>query len=199
MYACTFNRSFNIIGKEIIDEPNRTPPTVIHRIPSYEILIIGLNQNMAIVEFDQNINKFVKLATIDKIHTKLIYDIAIKGDKIFSIGSNEKVVKVTRFGSKTDQSIFMNPAFTSALTSTLQTSPLAETSTLPSNLPAEGIRYKQSTSSRINVNSDASFEKLALSKTARAIYVGGGSGVLMLRYNDQSQQYLYQPIDVGTV
>lgn len=197
LYVCEFNKGFKIRTKEILDEPTSKQPIVMRRFPSYDILAIGLYKNLVLVEFDDTNNKMIKLARIPNHHTDFITDIAIKAEKIYSKSLNEKQVKVAYFGSKLDQSILMNPALTSALTSTLQTSPLAETSQLPSNLPAEGVRYKQSTQSRIPVNSECAFEKLALSKTARAIYVGGGTGVEMLRFNDQTQQYVHAPVQVN--
>lgn len=197
LYACEFNKGFRVRAKETLDDETSKTPIVMKRIPSYEILAIGLFQKMILVEFDENTNKFIKLAKIPNLHQDYILDIAIKGEKIFSKGMKEKFVKVTQFGSKLDQSILMNPAFTSALNSTLQASPLAETSKLPDNLPAESVRYKQSTTQRIPVFSECVFEKIALSKTARAIYIGGGNGMDMLRYNDQSQQYVYTPVDVA--
>lgn len=197
LYVCEFNKGFRIRAKEILDEPSSKQPMVMSRFPSYEVLAIGLYQTMVLVEFDETTSKIVKLARIPNLHADYIVDISIKSEKIYTKGLNENFVKVTYFGSKIDQSILMNPALTSALTSALQTSPLAETSKLPDSLPPEGVRYRQSTMSRIPVNSECVFEKIALSKTARAIYIGGGSGVDMLRFNDQSQQYVHTPVQVA--
>lgn len=197
LYVCEFNRGFKIRAKEILDEPNSKQPIVMRRFPSYEILAIGLYQTLILVEFDENTNKVQKLARIPNYHSDYIAGMAIKGEKIFTKSLGEKFVKVMYFGSKMDQSVLMNPALTSALNSALNPSPIAETSRLPENLPPETIRYRQSQQSRIPINTECVFEKIALSKTARAIYVGGSSGVDMLKFNDQSQQFVHTPIPVN--
>lgn len=195
IWACDFNSGFSVRAKDFIGDEAEKTPVVMKRIPSYEILVIGCFKNLILMEYDITNQKFIKLAKVPNLHSDYIVDIAIKGEKIYSKGIKEKFVKITEFGPKVTQSLLANPMFTSVLQSQLQ-SPIAATSQLPSNLPDERIRYRQSQISRIPVNTAQSLEKIALSKTARMIYVGGGAGINMLKYNDQSQQYQLIPNQV---
>jgi hypothetical protein len=196
MVVCQFNRGFGTLATHLFDDASLKQPIVMQRFPSYEILAIGFFKTMMIVEYDEAKKTITPLAKIPNLHTDFIVDIAIQGEKIFSKGINEKFFKVTKFGERIDQSMILNPEFGSTLNSVIAGQPLAETSRLPDNYPPDAIRYRQSIASRIPVNSECVFEKLALSKTARAIYVGGSSGVEMLRLNDQNMQFYHTPIPV---
>lgn len=192
IWACDFNSGFAVRAKAFIGDQNDQNPFVVKRIPSYEILAIGCYRNMYIIEYDQTTHSFNRLATLPNHHSDIIADIAIKNERIYSKGLNESFVKVTEFGPRITNDLLINPAFTSALQSQLQ-SPIATTSQLPSNIPDERIRYRQSQISKIPVNSNQTLEKITLSKTARVIYVGGGAGIAMLKYNDLYQQYQFMP------
>lgn len=196
LWACDFNRGLAVRAKQYIGDQNDQNPFVIKRIPSYEILAIGCFKNMYIMEYNLSTQTFIKLATLPNLHSDIIADIAIKNERIYSKGLKESFVRVTEFGPRITNDLLMNPAFTSALQSQLQ-SPIATTSQLPPSIPDERVRYRQSQISRIPVNTAQTLEKITLSKTARVIYVGGGAGIAMLKYNDQYQQYQKVPNPVN--
>lgn len=196
MVVCEFNRGFGTLATHLFDDPSLKQPIVMQRFPSYEILAIGFYKNLMIVEYDESKKRISPLAKVPNLHSDFIVDIAIQGEKIFSKGIHEKFFKVTKFGERIDQSMLLNPEFGSTLNSVIAGQPLAETSRLPDNYPPDAIRYRQSVVSRIPVNSECVFEKIALSKTARAIYVGGAAGVEMLRLNDQTMQFYHTPVPV---
>lgn len=196
IWACDFNSGLAVKAKALIGDQNDQNPFVVKRIPSYEILAIGCYRSMYIMEYNPTTQSFIRLATLPNHHSDIIADIAIKNERIYSKGLKESFVKVTEFGPRITNDLLMNPAFTSALQSQLQ-SPIATTSQLPPSIPDERIRYRQSQVSKIPVNTAQTLEKITLSKTARVIYVGGGAGISMLKYNDQYQQYQLMPNPVG--
>lgn len=196
IWACDFNSGLAVRAKTFIGEEVDQNPFVVKRFPSYEILAIGCMKNMYIMEYNQTNQTFSPLAKLPNLHSDIIADICIKNEKIYSKGLKESFVRVTEFGPRIRNDLLMNPAFTSALQSQLQ-SPIATTSQLPSSLPDERVRYRQSQISKITSNAPQSLEKITLSKTARVIYAGGGAGIVMFKYNEQFQQYQRMPNPVG--
>lgn len=198
IWACNFN-GLQIKAAEYISDEADKAPIVIKRILSYEILVIGCFKTMVIMEYDDSVAKFIVLAKLPNLHSDYIVDIAIKHDRIYSKGIKEKFVKITQFGPGASldnpQALANNPILTSALVSQLN-SPIAATSQLPPTFPPDYLRYRQSVVNRLPVNSQQTFEKLALSKTAKAIYVGGSNGIVMLKYDEQYQNYRLNNVQV---
>lgn len=97
MLVCAdFVKNLNVVTYTILDQLDFGKPRVIKRIKGYEILIIGCNYHYCIVQFHKK--KFNVLACINDVHKSRILDFEYKNQLIYSIGENDKELKVITFG-----------------------------------------------------------------------------------------------------
>jgi hypothetical protein len=118
--ACEFNEILNEIAGKMLTDLDYGTPYRMKRKPGTEVLYIGCNRHMAIVEYIGG--KLVQLASIPNLHDNEICDFVMKGPYLYSTAFNEPLVKTTTFGNvggglynpKSPYSGFMTERFTYA-------------------------------------------------------------------------------------
>lgn len=174
--VCEFKETLDIVTwMKISSDDSYGIPTVLKRVKGSEVLLIGCNGHIIVLEFLEKNRKIVKIGEMNDIHDNQISDLAFNKKVIYSKAINEDKVKIIELDVPDFDKIH---SFKQDLRSG----------------EVHRIRYNLKKTERISVNKSTKLEKIAITENGKTIYTGGG-GLSILKYRDKKYNEFYSNLE----